>query len=133
MKVHQYCYFALKSETVSAGEITARLGMEPDEALVLGSRSVEHRLPRMHTWKVTHRGPGPVDDQIESVIGRLAPVRPGIRRLVDEGVSAVLQVVRYFHHRDGGEEFGWHLSPAVIAFLTEAAAALDVDEYDLSE
>ncbi|WP_414943427.1 DUF4279 domain-containing protein [Amycolatopsis sp. cmx-11-32] len=133
MKVHQYCYFALKSETVSAAEITARLGMQPDEVLVLGSRSAEHRLPRMHAWKVTHRGSEPVDDQIESVIGRLAPVRPGIRALADEGVTAVLQVVRYFHHRDGGEEFGWYLSPAVIAFLTEAAAALDADEYDLSE
>ncbi|OXM50968.1 DUF4279 domain-containing protein [Amycolatopsis alba] len=133
MKVHQYCYFALKSATVSAGEITARLGMAPDEAQVLGSRSAEHRLPRMHAWKVTHCGQGPIDDQIEGLIGRLAPVRPGIRTLVDEGASAVLQVVRYFHHRDGGEEFGWQLSPAVIAFLAEAAAALDVDEYDLSE
>ncbi|WP_181775315.1 DUF4279 domain-containing protein [Amycolatopsis pittospori] len=133
MKVHQYCYFALKSETVSAGEITARLGMEPDEVMVLGSRIPERRVPRMHAWKIVQRGVDSVDDQIERVIGRLAPVRPAIRTLVDEGVSAVLQVVRYFHHRDGGEEFGWHLSPAVLAFLAEAAAALDVDEYDLSE
>lgn len=133
MKVHQYCYFALKSEAVSAAEITARLGMRPDEVMVLGSKSPEHRVPRMHSWEIVHRGADPVDDQIERLIGRLAPVRPGIRALVDEGATAVLQVVRYFHHRDGGEEFGWHLSPAVLAFLTEAAAALDVDEYDLSE
>src|SRR5687768_1486073 len=133
MKVHQYCYFALKSETMSAADISARLGMDPDEVVVLGSKSAEHRVPRAHSWKIVHRGANPVDDQIEHVIGRLARVRPGIRTLVDEGASAVLQVVRYFHHRDGGEEFGWHLSPAVLAFLTEAAAALDVDEYDLSE
>ncbi|MEV6909518.1 DUF4279 domain-containing protein [Amycolatopsis sp. NPDC051071] len=133
MKVHQYCSFALKSETVSAAEVTARLGMRPDEVMVLGSKFPEHRVPRIHTWKIVQRGTDSVDDQIERVIGRLAPVRPGIRALVDEGVSAVLQVVRYFHHRDGGEKFGWYLSPAVLAFLTEAAAALDVDEYDLSE
>ncbi len=133
MKVHQYCCFALKSETVSAAEVTARLGMRPDEVTVLGSKYPEHRVPRTHAWKIVQHGTDSVDDQIECVIGRLAPVRPGIRALADEGVSAVLQVVRYFHHRDGGEEFGWYLSPAVLAFLTEAAAALDVDEYDLSE
>jgi ketosteroid isomerase-like protein len=133
MKVHQYCYFALKSETMSAADITARLGMDPDEVVVLGSKSAERRVPRSHSWKIVHRGTKRVDDQIEHVISRLAPVRPGIRTLVDEGASAVLQVVRYFHHRDGGEEFGWHLSPAVLAFLAEVTAALDVDEYDLSE
>ncbi len=133
MKVHQFCYFALKSETMSAADISARLGMPPDEVVVLGSQSAEHRVPRSHAWKVVHRGANRVDDQIEHVIGRLAPVRPGIRALVDEGATAVLQVVRYYHHRDGGEEFGWHITPAVLAFLADAAAALDVDEYDLSE
>ncbi|MET9232664.1 hypothetical protein [Lentzea sp. NPDC003310] len=40
MRLEQYCYFALKSTTITAAEMSRRLGMEPDEVSVRGSRSV---------------------------------------------------------------------------------------------
>ncbi|WP_278265794.1 hypothetical protein [Nocardia sp. AG03] len=41
MKVNQYSYFSVKSTELSAVEIAARLGMEPDEVLVRRGRNPE--------------------------------------------------------------------------------------------
>jgi hypothetical protein len=52
MLVHQYVYFALSSNQVSAAEITARLLVDPDEVVIRGSRHVEPARPASHSWKV---------------------------------------------------------------------------------
>jgi hypothetical protein len=146
MRTLQYCYFALKSELISAEDITDRLRMRPDEVKVMGSRDPERRLPRCHAWKIVRRSTESVDEQIEHIVSRLSPVHPGLVALVAEGdVSPVLQVVRYFHHEQGVQTssevasaepqprpLGWNLSLPVLDFLTSVRAMLDVDEYDLS-
>ncbi|WP_280428510.1 hypothetical protein [Nocardia brasiliensis] len=38
MRTRQYCYFALKSDMLSAVEMAARLQMDPDQGMVMGSR-----------------------------------------------------------------------------------------------
>lgn len=68
--------------------------------------------------------------------------------MTEAEVSAVMQVVRYFHHEQGVEApsevdplvaeraprpLGWNLSLPVLEFLTSTRAMLDVDEYDLSD
>ncbi|MEU5786400.1 DUF4279 domain-containing protein [Micromonospora purpureochromogenes] len=74
MIVSQYVYFALSSERVSAAEITARLGIEPDEIVVRGSRVASPARPGSHRWKITCRKPGlTVDEQITA--GRAARPR----------------------------------------------------------
>jgi hypothetical protein len=40
MRTLQYCYFALKSTTMSAEDITNRLLMQPDEVMVMGTPSI---------------------------------------------------------------------------------------------
>ncbi|WP_155123659.1 MULTISPECIES: hypothetical protein [unclassified Actinoplanes] len=45
MLVHQYAYFALSSNQVSAAETTARLLIDPDEVVIRGSRHVEPVRP----------------------------------------------------------------------------------------
>ena len=58
MRLRQYVYFALKSEEVSAAEITARLGVEPDEVVVRGSRQTDRFVrPVCHIWKIVCREP----------------------------------------------------------------------------
>jgi len=142
MRTLQYCYFALKSELISADDITARLRLRPDEVKVMGSRNPERRLPRCHAWKIVRRSTESIDEQIEHIVGRLGPVHPGLVALVAEGdVSPVLQVVRYFHHEQGVQAsaesqprpLGWNLSLPVLEFLTSVRAMVDVDEYDLSD
>lgn len=150
MPVEQYAYFAVRSVHTSASEMTERLGIEPDETLVRGSRGVNPPVrPPCHSWKVVCREPGlPVDEQIARVLARLLPHEDRIVALVREIMAregptapAVLEVVRYFDAEQAAAPaaapgahspslFGWHLDHAALAFLVRVGAGLDVDEYD---
>ena len=151
--VHQYVYFALSSNDTSAAEMTAVLGIEPDEISVRGSRTTEPvSIPACHRWKVVCREPGlRVDEQVAAVLARLAPHTEEIaalaRRLDAEDAqspSAALEVVHMFGFgadqqapRDVDDDssespklLGWHLDRTVLDFLHATGAALDVDEYE---
>ncbi|WP_328426277.1 DUF4279 domain-containing protein [Micromonospora sp. NBC_00389] len=153
--ISQYAYFALSSHRVSAAEITARLGIEPDEISVRGSRHANPARPASHRWKVVCRRPGlTVDDQISQILDRLFAHAERLGELAAELESldggpggSMLQVVRVFEHPDGEEEdvttpvegleklpgqhqlLGWHLDARVLEFLRLTRAELDVDEY----
>ncbi|MFG2099251.1 DUF4279 domain-containing protein [Micromonospora echinaurantiaca] len=155
MIVSQYVYFALSSKRVSAAEITARLGIEPDEIVVRGSRSASPARPARHRWKITCRKPGlTVDEQINRIMDRLFDHAKRIGELAveldeidGEPGASMLQVVRVFEHPDGEEEYlaspvegleklagqhqllGWHVDARVLEFLRLTRAELDVDEY----
>ncbi|MGN9889902.1 DUF4279 domain-containing protein [Micromonospora sp. L31] len=155
MIISQYAYFALSSNRVSSAEITARLGIEPDEIVVRGSRRANPVRPASHRWKITCRKPGlTVDEQINRIVDRLFGHAERIGELAVEldnsdgapGAS-MLQVVRVFEHPDGEEEdltspveglqklpgqhqlLGWHIDARVLEFLRLTRAELDVDEY----
>lgn len=160
MSLRQYVYFALVSERMSAAEMTAILGIEPDEIAVRGSRRAEPvMLPASHRWKVVCREPGlRVDEQISRLLDRLGPQADRIAELArrldaEDGVdgSAVLEIVRYFGDEEAESDgqsdtggirphesadkpnlFGWHLDRNVLAFLAATGAVLDVDEYDMT-
>ncbi|MFE9688994.1 DUF4279 domain-containing protein [Micromonospora sp. NPDC005806] len=155
MIVSQYVYFAPSSKWVSAAEIAARLGLEPDEIVVRGSCLASPARPASHRWKITCRKPGlTVEEQINRIVDRLFDHAERIGELaveldnVDgEPGASVLQVVRVFEHPDGEEEdltgpvegleklagqhqlLGWHVDARVLEFLRLTRAALDVDEY----
>ncbi|MFI7617314.1 DUF4279 domain-containing protein [Nonomuraea terrae] len=156
MRVRQYVYFALKTETRKATEITARIGLEPDETTVRGSRTAEPPRPVAHAWKIVCREPGlTIDEMIAHVVDRVEPFSQAVGQLAeelnqdqgDDGSCAVLQVVRYLDDEDGEEEdlcspqqgfekiagqhqlLGWHLDRRVLQFLISTRAELDVDEY----
>ncbi len=147
--LRQYAYFAIKSRELSANEIERRLGISADRVLVAGSESADPMRPAAHSWQlVCDRAGLTVDEQIANVVARLQPARAALRALTaTEGVSAVLQVVRYFNDEAGEEEdltssaggleklsgqhqlLGWRLNPETMAFLADVRADLDVDEY----
>ncbi|HUQ56076.1 GNAT family N-acetyltransferase [Lentzea sp.] len=116
MRVEQFTLFELSSETVPAGEISARLGVEPDE----------------RPWKIVRRGPESVDEQIRHVVARLKPIRDELAALAPE-VTARLVVVRYF--RDSADRAGgaWSVPAEAAEFLAATGLPLDVHEYDLVE
>ncbi|HEX2313737.1 MAG TPA: DUF4279 domain-containing protein [Thermomonospora sp.] len=147
MRVSQYAYFALRSTRMSADEITARLGVEPDERRVRGSRPA-------HAWRIVCREPAlTVDEQITRIIDRLyehaeriGALAVELDRAEGEPPAARLQVVRVFEHPDGDEDedvvgqgleklpgqhrlMGWHLDARALEFLRLTRAELDVDEY----
>ncbi len=155
MRIRQYSYFALKSRYVSAAEVTARLGLEPDEITIRGSRQANPARPVCHMWKIVCREPGlTVDKQLTRIVARLQPYRDQLRSVIDELTAgdakygaAVLEVVRYFNDEQGEEEelspsdaplqkipgqhqlLGWGLEREVLKFLLATNAYLDVDEY----
>jgi hypothetical protein len=151
-------YFRIWSDTITSSDITARLGIEPDDFKVRGSRSQNPPIPRLHQWSVNCDEPSlRIDDQIAMVVTRLEPYRSKIADLSLELASenslggAELQVVRYFDDQDGEEEFqreallpdgsvletlpgqhqllGWHLDATTLDFLQAVRAEVDVDEY----
>lgn len=151
MGINQYVYFALRSDELSADQITERLGLEPDERVIRGARTPEPPVPVSHSWKLVCRKPGMrVDEQAERVLTRLAPVADQIRALTTTGeVNAELQFVRYFDDEDApsapsvelyGENglevgpephylLGFHLSADRLRLLADIGASIDCDEY----
>ncbi len=134
VRVEQYSYFTLQSTTVTAAEITRRLGAEPDEVLVRGSKRPEHDIPRAHAWKIVRRSTERVGEQVQHVVDRLLPVRDELAALTaDPEITAGMVVVRYFRDHADDADIGWWLTPETVAFLAAVRATLDVDEYDLVE
>lgn len=155
MRIRQFVYFGLLSSQVSATEITARLGVEPDRIAVLGARNTAPPIPVCHAWKIVCDDRRlAVDEQLVRVVERLAPHSEEIIALAQELSAAdpehggaVMRVVRYFDAEDGEEEelsspdaalqklpgqhqlLGWVLDREVLRFLLDVDAVLDVDEY----
>ncbi|RCG20997.1 DUF4279 domain-containing protein [Sphaerisporangium album] len=154
MRVRQYVYFAVVSDTLEATEMTARVGLAPDEIRIRGASGALPPRPAAHAWKLTCRDAGqPLDEMISRLLDRLEPYAERIARLVEDlnrdetGPSAVLRVVRYFNDEEGEEEdtsspdpaaekypgqhhlLGWHLDRRTLRFLASVHADLDVDEY----
>jgi hypothetical protein len=155
MRVHQYVYFALDSNRAPAAEITTRLGIEPDEVTIRGSRQTQPPIPVSHTWRIACRKPGlSVSEQIDQILDRLYVHADRIGELVAEldriegsQGSSILQVVRVFEYSNDEDEdltsttdgpqrltsqhqlLGWHLDARTLDFLQRTRAELDIDEY----
>ncbi|WP_327249264.1 DUF4279 domain-containing protein [Streptomyces sp. NBC_01320] len=135
------------SRHISADDMTAQLGVTPDEVAVRGSRFTEPAVvPVDHSWMVVCRQQGlRVDEQVTRILDRLHPHTDRIcdltGRLARTGGGAVLHIVRYFNDTDQAQPgaadapnlFGWHLDRKILDFLSATGAELDIDEYDLAE
>lgn len=155
MLISQYAHFGLRSLNTSAAEMTAALGIEPDEFSVRGSRYGGPKpRPALHRWKIVCREPGmSVDEQVARIVQRLAKHVEAIAALVTrleaedgEYGGAGLEIVRKYNHPDGQDRragtypdgidpsdlLGWYLDRNVLDFLHATRAWLDVDEYDFT-
>jgi hypothetical protein len=152
MRMSQYVYFMLDSESMSSVEMADHLGMEPDEVRVRGSKQLHPVRPASHAWMIVCRTSGlDLDTLVATVLGRVAPAAPRVRELVDTNdVFATLQIVRYFDDENGQPEesvtvdedghswekmpgqhqmLGWALEADVLGLLVSMRATIDVDEY----
>ncbi len=88
MRVRQYAYFALISNTLTASEITGRLGIEPDAISVRGSQTPDPPVPRHHSWRITSNEQGlSVADHMDHIIDRVGTHAAAIGDLVLELVA----------------------------------------------
>ena len=146
-RIRQYVYFAVRSDAVTADEVSRRLGLEPDRIAVRGSRSAEPPRPLANVWQIVCDEPDmTIDEQVEVVLQRLRPAETRVVELAkDPGCSVVLQLVRYFDDEEGEPErlsdagaqklggqhqlLGWHLGSDDLGFLSRIGASIDADEY----
>lgn len=103
----------LVSTVVTAAEITADLGIEPDRIRVRGSRRPDPPLPTLHMWEVVSNSPGlRVDEHIGVLVTHLqehsASIGAMARRIQERdptpSVGSVLRVVRHLGDEEDGEE-----------------------------
>lgn len=138
MRVRQYAYFGIYSQTVPPEMISRAVGALPDESRTADDFASPEKKPN-HAWVVQCDARGAaVDDQLAVLYQRLAPHRAAILGLVLDGsVFTKLAIVRYLDDPDGEADpnwyqhrmLGWHIPVEMIQFLADTRAFLDVDEY----
>jgi Domain of unknown function (DUF4279) len=118
-----------------ASEMSAVLGLEPDEITVRAVDLVDPPVPASHEWMVTCRDTEKtVDEQVEDLVQRLAPYTAQIARLAahlerDECGGARLHIVRQVNTPTAFmSDSSWRLKRQVLQFLHVTNADLNVDE-----
>ncbi len=82
VRIKQYVYFSVISETSTADEIANFLGLPPDKLAVRGSRLVDPPRPRFHSWQLVCDSPGlRIDQQASAVLERLRAVEDRLVRI----------------------------------------------------
>jgi Domain of unknown function (DUF4279) len=130
-----YASFGLWSRRMPASDMSAVLGLEPDEITVRAVDLVDPPVPASHEWMVTCRDPEKtVDEQVEDLVQRLAPYTAQIAQLAahleqDECGGARLHIVRQVNTPTAFmSDSSWRLKRQVLQFLHVTNADLNVDE-----
>lgn len=147
MKIRQFAYVLVASESMRPDEITDALAIVPSSTTLRASRSVDPPVPRANMWRFEAAASARVDELISELVERLEPSAEAVRRLAARPDTSVgIQVVRYFDDPEGDDEepvpdgdleklagqhqhLGFHLDPDLMFRLHALSCALDVDEY----
>jgi hypothetical protein len=154
VKVRQYVYLAVRSESVDPGIISERLRLMPDVVKLRGSRRAgPPPVPRTHLWRLNSGVESedlPLGHHLDALLARLGDSAHRLRQLtIDEEVSAVIQVVRRFDpgpedrhvvepgpppgevERLGGQHrlLGFSIEAELLAYAAVAGIGFDFDEY----
>ncbi|MGW7041569.1 DUF4279 domain-containing protein [Streptomyces avermitilis] len=127
-------YLRVVSESLQPEEISARLGTGPDEATAIGSRRRSQSPPRAHATWIRHvlaeGGSGRPEAHEPVVLGWGPEFAAALGRLAGSGDADVsLVVVQELTDPEDPRQKGIFLSAALLAWLAEAGASLDIDQY----
>ncbi|UXY32022.1 DUF4279 domain-containing protein [Streptomyces sp. HUAS TT20] len=127
-------YLRVVSESLQPEEISARLGTGPDESTAIGSRRRPQSPPRAHATWIRHAsatgGPARPEDLEPVVLGWEPEFASALGRLAGSGDADVsLVVVQELTDPEDPQQKGIFLSAALLAWLAEAGASLDIDQY----
>jgi Domain of unknown function (DUF4279) len=136
VRIRQRASFVIKSNDTRPDEITRLVEIEPDETKARGSRHQVQGsppVPRCHLWTVRSGldDSDAIDAHLDALLVKVGPGASAFAHLVRTTDSVgVLRLVRHFEADDeGDDQLGFHLDELILAFLREADAVLDVDEY----
>jgi hypothetical protein len=158
MRVKQHVWFIIYSTVQTPDEITAVLGVEPDEAVAMGSRftgggaiephikrparkpvppshrvrfATASRLAPQWTESVPSLEPG-LTEQIVEMVDRLEPAVDRIQAVVARGAWTRLHIGRHFNPDATEADTRFSIAPRELGFLQAVGAVIEVDEYDYS-
>ncbi|MBN0047110.1 DUF4279 domain-containing protein [Streptomyces actuosus] len=123
-------YLRVVSETLQPEEISRRLGRDPDESTMIGSRRRPQSPLRSHSTWIRHAGRARPED-LEPVILSWGPAfAASLGRLADSGEAAVrLEIVQEIRDLDDPQQKGICLGADLLCWLGTARASLDIDQY----
>jgi Domain of unknown function (DUF4279) len=154
MRLRQRAYLRIASDVLDPARVSEIVGVNPDEARLMGSRSPgPPPRPRSHLWYLRSglTEDRTLDDHFDVMFSAIHHHAVGLRKVASSPETVVwLQVVRTFE--EGDEDFdeatyrlppdspferlsgqhpflGWSLSPDRISLLAQVGIGLDVDEY----
>lgn len=148
MHARQHLHFSITSRHVTASEITDRLGMQPDEIAVRGSRLAHPVTPPAHAWTITCKQPGlSVSNQLIQIVARLRTILTRVTALSAELAEAdpehggaCLELVTYLEDHAVDAETPpeepidplqqWALEREILHFLLTTTPAFDLDIYN---
>ncbi|MEU3281425.1 DUF4279 domain-containing protein [Streptomyces antibioticus] len=127
-------YLRVVSESLQPDQISARLQTGPDEATAIGSRRRPESPPRPHaTWirrASAGDGPGRPEDLEPVILGWGVQFAAALGRLAASGDAEVsLVIVQELTDPEDPQQKGIGLGAALLAWLAEAGASLDIDQY----
>lgn len=129
----QYAYLLVRSDHLTPGELTSRIGTEPSEARERGSRREgPPPVPRCHIWSYRPEVPPGVQLQahLKAVEEFLTSHVGGLRALVDEDLATVtLEIVRTVETVAREDHLGLSIDRRLVDALTDCGASIDIDEY----
>jgi hypothetical protein len=137
VQTRQFTSFGLWSRRMSASEMAARIGLDPDEISVRCADLVDPPVPSAHEWTFTCRDAVTLDEQVELLVARLSPYAEQIGELAqhlatDHSGGARLRIVRTVGVPDGPDtDTGWRLDRRVMRFLEDTHADVRVDDRGL--
>jgi hypothetical protein len=147
VKIVQKVKFVGESATMNPDQITDRLGMTFDDAHWPSDRQTDPPRRLNNSWVMLEVSDRTVDEGIDELLSRIAPVVDRLQELRRAGQAAPhLSVVRKFDDEEGFEEdlsdlggfrrlggqhqlLSFHLDLALMQRLLDLGCELDVDEY----
>jgi Domain of unknown function (DUF4279) len=130
-------FLTVISETMTSGQITDFVGVQPDEAVDKGEvapNSIGGRPSKWTIWKLIEQGSASVDisQLLNALHGRILHIEPLLKNLRETGCEIILQLALYHSLSDetGG---GFMRDVPLLRSLADIGASVDVDQYILPE
>lgn len=132
-KRDRFAALVVISKELAVRDISAAMGVDPDQFREIGSIRVGARFPipaKDSSWELRECGDSfeSLDELISRLTVRVLPLRPKFEDLRSRGCAIKLELVQWISARDVAGP-GFAIDAAMIELLSAVAGFVDVDQY----
>jgi hypothetical protein len=129
----RFVYFIVTGKSITAANITALLGQQPDDSASAGDTMIRPKystVVRTSFWQVYSGLPDErdVEDQLEALLTRCLPILTPLQNNLTE-LGRSLKIVNSMDRNSGGK--GIWISREWLGFLAAVDSDIDIDQYIL--